>query len=361
MGFMDDFIKKNRITEVECLVPDMSGIARGKIVPAEKFLRILRDRGLRLPEAIFVQTVTGEFPDDEDVTSDENSDIYMIPDERTIRFVPWYKEPTAQVITDCVYADGSPVDISPRHVLKRVLALYDERGWKPMVAPELEFFLVQVNKDPDYPLVPPVGRNGRVESGRQAFGIDAVNGLPHSFLRYLAHKTGMNPETDFTITALQPQAMVAAMKRGTIDAMVFSPPFTLAAEAEGGANWISGPDVDLPELRSFPYNVVLVRPDYCRTEAALCRGFVAALRKAIALMRSEPEAGLAALAKTFEAMEPAILRRSYALFAHHARADVSLTEEMYRNVVAFDRIAGLIPQDAVVPPIGELYSPGIAP
>ena len=175
MGFMEDFIKKNRITEVECLVPDMSGIARGKIVPAEKFLRILRDRGLRLPEAIFVQTVTGEYPEDDSVTSDENSDIYMIPDERTIRFVPWYEEPTAQVITDCVYADGSPVNFSPRHVLKRVLSLYEERGWKPLVAPELEFFLVQVNKDPDYPLVPPVGRNGRVESGRQAFGIDAVN------------------------------------------------------------------------------------------------------------------------------------------------------------------------------------------
>lgn len=175
MGFMEDFIKKHRITEVECLVPDMSGIARGKIVPAEKFLRILRDRGLRLPEAIFVQTVTGEYPEEDKVTSDENSDIYMIPDERTIRFVPWYSEPTAQVITDCLYADGSPVDISPRHVLKRVLSLYEERGWKPVVAPELEFFLVQVNKDPDYPLLPPIGRNGRVESGRQAFGIDAVN------------------------------------------------------------------------------------------------------------------------------------------------------------------------------------------
>ncbi|RJF77325.1 glutamine synthetase [Azospirillum cavernae] len=175
MGFMEDFIKKNRITEVECLVPDISGIARGKIVPADKFLRILRDRGLRLPEAIFVQTVTGEFAEDEDITSDENSDIYMIPDERTIRFVPWYEEPTAQVIVDCVYADSRPVDMSPRHVLKRVLSLYEERGWKPQVAPELEFFLVQVNKDPDYPLVPPIGRNGRMESGRQAFGIDAVN------------------------------------------------------------------------------------------------------------------------------------------------------------------------------------------
>jgi glutamine synthetase len=175
MQIMEDFIKRHRVTEIECLVPDMNGIARGKILPAEKFLRILRDRGLRLPEAIFVQTVTGEYPEDEDVTSDENSDIYLIPDEGTIRLVPWYKEPTAQVIGDCVYADGSAVDFAPRYLLKRVLDLYTARGWKPIVAPDLEFYLVQVNKDPDYPLQPPIGRSGRQESGRQAFGIDAVN------------------------------------------------------------------------------------------------------------------------------------------------------------------------------------------
>jgi len=175
MNLLSDFIQRHQITEVECLVPDMSGIARGKILPAEKFLRILRERGLRMPEAIFIQTVTGEYPDDEDVTSPANSDIYMRPDENTIRLVPWYTEATAQVISDCDYADGSPVDISPRWVLKRVLELYEARGWQPIVAPELEFFLVQVNKDPDYPLVPPVGRSGRTESGRQAYGIDAVN------------------------------------------------------------------------------------------------------------------------------------------------------------------------------------------
>jgi glutamine synthetase len=175
MSLLETFIKDHRITEVECLVPDLSGIARGKILPAEKFLRILRDRGLRMPEAIFVQTVTGDFPDDEDVTSPENSDIYMIPDGSTIRLVPWHKEPTAQVISDCVYADGAAVDISPRFVLQRVLELYAAKGWKPIVAPELEFFLVQINTDPDYPLVPPIGRTGRTESGRQAYGIDAVN------------------------------------------------------------------------------------------------------------------------------------------------------------------------------------------
>ena len=172
---MQNFITQHHITEIECLVPDMSGIARGKILPAEKFLRILRDRGLRMPEAVFVQTVTGEFPGDEDVTNPENADIYMIPDASTIRHVPWYAEPTASVISDCVYADGTPVDIAPRQVLRRVLALYHERGWQPIVAPELEFFLVQINTDPDYPLMPPIGRSGRAESGRQAYGIDAVN------------------------------------------------------------------------------------------------------------------------------------------------------------------------------------------
>lgn len=174
-SILDSFIAAHRITEVECLVPDMSGIARGKIVPADKFLRIVRERGLRLPESIFVQTVTGDFPEHEDVTADENSDITMIPDPATVRIVPWYKEPTAQVIADCYHHDEQAVEYAPRHLLRRVLGLYAARGWKPIVAPELEFFLVQINKDPDYPLVPPIGRSGRRESGRQAYGIDAVN------------------------------------------------------------------------------------------------------------------------------------------------------------------------------------------
>lgn len=171
---MQAFIEDHRITEVECLVPDMNGIARGKILPDEKFLRSLDHRGLRIPESIFVQTVTGEYPD-EDVTDDATIDVYMVPDPNTFRPVPWYEEPTAQVICDCVYANGSSVEISSRHVLRRVLKLYEDKGWKPVVAPELEFFLVKMNKDPDYPLVPPIGRSGRPETGRQAYGIDAVN------------------------------------------------------------------------------------------------------------------------------------------------------------------------------------------
>src|SRR5690606_6731994 len=54
-GIMQDietFLKERRIDEVECLVPDMAGIARGKILPAQKFLEGMRKNGLRIPEDI---------------------------------------------------------------------------------------------------------------------------------------------------------------------------------------------------------------------------------------------------------------------------------------------------------------------
>ena len=41
------------------------------------------------------------------------------------------------------------LDFAARTVLKRVLELYEARNWTPIVAPELEFFLVRVNTDPD--------------------------------------------------------------------------------------------------------------------------------------------------------------------------------------------------------------------
>jgi len=175
MSSLEEWITSRRIEEVECLVPDMSGIARGKILPSAKFIKGAQDGGLRLPESVFVQTVTGDSQAQSDVASPANSDISLLPDPSTIRIVPWYEDPTAQVICDAFYLDGRPVDIAPRETLRRVLALYEEKGWSATVAPELEFYLVKVNTDPDYPLEPPVGRSGRQESGQQAYGIEAAN------------------------------------------------------------------------------------------------------------------------------------------------------------------------------------------
>ena len=167
------WLKERRITEVECLVPDITGNARGKIIPADKFSH---DYGTRLPEGIFATTVTGEFPDDYyDLTSPSDSDMILRPDPDTVRMVPWATDPTAQVIHDCYTKNGEPHELAPRNVLRRVLDAYTELGLRPVVAPELEFFLVQKNTDPDFPLRPPAGRSGRPETARQSYSIDAVN------------------------------------------------------------------------------------------------------------------------------------------------------------------------------------------
>jgi glutamine synthetase len=169
-----DWLKERRVGEVECVVPDMSGIARGKILPTEKFLSGVRNATLRLPESIFGQMVTGADAET-DILTYQSPDMTMAPDPSTIRIVPWYPDPTAQVICDTVNFDGEPIEFAPRQILKNVLKLYEARNWKPVVAPELEFFLAAKNLDPDYPLQPPAGQTGRPQTGRQAYGIDAVN------------------------------------------------------------------------------------------------------------------------------------------------------------------------------------------
>src|ERR1700704_2485733 len=170
---IQQFFRDHGISEVEAIIPDMAGIARGKLMPAEKFAE---DAGMRLPESIFLQTVTGDYPSDtSSAMSPEEIDIVLKADPKTVRVVPWAAEPTAQVIHDCYYSDGRRVTMAPRQLLQHVLELYAERGWQPVVAPELEFYLVEPNIDAGYQLKPPIGRSGRSEPGRQSYSIAAVN------------------------------------------------------------------------------------------------------------------------------------------------------------------------------------------
>jgi glutamine synthetase len=194
---LESWLNEQRVTEIECLVPDLTGVARGKILPRLKFTE---DRGMRLPQAVVAMGVTGEFPEEGpyyDVISPTDMDMHLRPDPTTARIVPWAVDPTAQVIHDCYDKDGQLVPFAPRSVLRRVCDLYAAKGWNPVVAPELEFYLVARNTDPDMPLKPPIGRSGRAETGRQAYSIDAVNEFDPLFEDVYAYceKMGLNVDT----------------------------------------------------------------------------------------------------------------------------------------------------------------------
>jgi glutamine synthetase len=194
---LEQWLNDRRVTEIECLVPDLTGVARGKILPREKFTE---DRGMRLPEAVVAMGVTGEFPEEGpyyDVISPTDQDMHLRPDPSTVRLVPWATDPTAQVIHDCYDKSGQLVPFAPRSVLRRVCDLYAAKGWAPVVAPELEFYLVARNTDPDMPLKPPIGRSGRAETSRQAYSIDAVNEFDPLFedVYEYCEKMGLNVDT----------------------------------------------------------------------------------------------------------------------------------------------------------------------
>jgi glutamine synthetase len=172
MTDLKQFIIDHQIHEVECIISDMTGIARGKILPKDLFLEAGE---MRLPKSVLLNTVSGDQPDNTPFVGATDPDMLCIPDASTIRLVPWAVEQVAVVIHDCVNFDGSPVDLSPRAVLRNVLVLYKEKGWAPVVAPEMEFYLVARNSNPHEPLQPPLGRSGKAESGRQSYSIDAVN------------------------------------------------------------------------------------------------------------------------------------------------------------------------------------------
>lgn len=194
---LERWLNDRRVTEIECLVPDLTGVARGKILPRDKFTE---DRGMRLPQAVVAMGVTGEFPESGpyyDVIDPTDRDMQLRPDPATVRLVPWASDPTAQVVHDCFDHQGRLVPFAPRSVLRRVCELYAAEGWQPIVAPELEFYLTARNLDPNNLLKAPIGRSGRSETSRQAYSIDAVNEFDPLFedIYDYCDKMGLNVDT----------------------------------------------------------------------------------------------------------------------------------------------------------------------
>jgi len=202
---LERWLNERRVTEVECLVPDLTGVARGKILPRSKLTedQLTEDRGMRLPETIIGLTVTGNWPDAntaiDELLNTNDPDMSLVPDPRTVRMVPWATDPTAQVIHDCYFRDGTAMDYAPRQVLRNVLHLYEKQGWKPVVAPELEFYLVEKNTNADVPLRPPIGRSGRYETSRQHYSIDAVNEFDPLFEEIYDYCDAMDLDVDTLI------------------------------------------------------------------------------------------------------------------------------------------------------------------
>jgi len=166
------YVGGRRIEEVECIIPDLAGMSRGKAMPSYKFNP---DDTLFLPISLFYQTISGEYVNMDIENQWMEKDVVLKPDMSTACAVPWAEDLAMQVICDMFLREGGALPIAPRNVLRRVIAQYEERGWRAVVAPEMELYLTKPNMDPNEPIEPPIGRTGRKGASRQVYSMAAVD------------------------------------------------------------------------------------------------------------------------------------------------------------------------------------------
>ncbi len=161
---------------VDAIFADLSGVIRGKRYPIEQIDKVTG--GLAFPGSAFLLDVVGESHDPGGYGfSDGDPDCVAVPIPGSLKPVPWLSRPTAQVLMTFREADGrTPFYFDPRNVLARCLERVRELGLTPVVAFELEFYLIDRKRaDGGAPRPPISPTTGEPTDGTQVYGMAEVD------------------------------------------------------------------------------------------------------------------------------------------------------------------------------------------
>lgn len=176
------FIEAYPDTEfVDVLLPDLCNIIRGKRINRDQFEKLFTD-GLQIPSSIYLLDVNGNCTDAGGRGfSDGDPDVQVRPVPGTLKPVPWGVSGAAQVM-GCLWGlDGAPCEVDPRHVLESVVSRLRRDGMNPVVALELEFYLLDASsaetREPRPPVLPETGRQATATQVYSLADLDGFTGF----------------------------------------------------------------------------------------------------------------------------------------------------------------------------------------
>lgn len=127
---------------VDLVLPDANGLLRGKRITRDALEKVYQN-GVCLPMSLLATDVTGNTVEESGLGYDiGDEDRICRPIPGTLRCIPWQGRPMLQCLLGMEGFDGGQFSANPREVLKRVVAKFRERGLTPVVAVELEFYLL---------------------------------------------------------------------------------------------------------------------------------------------------------------------------------------------------------------------------
>ncbi len=171
-----------QVDHVDACLVDVCGIIRGKRFPRADLEKLFHS-GLQFPCSTYLLDVTGHCADAcGRGISDGDPDGLCLPIPGTLVPTPWVSESAAQVLVTMTEGDGVPAMMEPRNVAAAVYRRFSELGLTPVIAFELEFFLLDevadANGRPQPPLSPLTGLR---DESTQVYGVDEVNGFAELF------------------------------------------------------------------------------------------------------------------------------------------------------------------------------------
>src|SRR6185295_15219891 len=183
----DALVQKHpEIEAVDAVLVDICGTLRGKRLPIGDAARLFKS-GMQLPKSVYLMDAKGEmvnpfgrgFGD-----GDPDGTAWPLPG--TVARVWGSGGTRAQVLTTMRNEDGMPVAGEPRAALEQVLEHFSELRLTPVVALELEFYLIDRKREGNgAPLPPRNPRTGARERDNAVYGIDDLD-------RYRPFLTALN-------------------------------------------------------------------------------------------------------------------------------------------------------------------------
>jgi gamma-glutamylputrescine synthase len=173
---VEQYLERHPLTQhVDVLLTDLNGSFRGKRIPVSALKRL--EKGCYFPSSVFAMDILGNVVEEAGLGQELGEpDNVCMPIPGTL--VPSAADPEhiGQLLLTMMDEDGTPFDVEPRNVLNNVWQALRRRGLFPVVAVELEFYLIDRQRDSEGYLQPPCAPGTQERNIQtQVYSVDNLN------------------------------------------------------------------------------------------------------------------------------------------------------------------------------------------